>query len=161
MLADHGDDAKVLAGGQSLIPMMNFRIVRPQVLVDIFHLDELRSYSRQGGTVRIGATTTQADLLSQPDGVPDVVRSAVSNIAHIQIRSRGTVGGSLCHNDPAAEWPALALALDASLTLRRGAQEKRVKAADFQAGPLTTAVEPDELLTDIEIAQEPKRWGFA
>lgn len=160
MLADHREDAKVLADGQSLMPLMNLRMAQPKILVDVFHLEELKAYARQNGSVRIGAATTQASLLSRADDLPDVVRAAVSNIGHMQIRNRGTVGGSLCHNDPAAEWPALARALDVWLTLRRGQQTRQLKVADFHAGPLMNNAEPDEILTHIHIPEVSKRWGF-
>ena len=160
MLADHGEDGKVLAGGQSLIPLLNLRMAAPKVLVDVFHLTELKTFERQGTSLAIGATVTQASLLSRADDLPPVIRAAVSNIGHMQIRTRGTVGGSLCHNDPAAEWPALARALDLRIVLERRDEMRQLNVSEFQAGPLTTNAKPDEVVTHVHIPEVPKRWGF-
>jgi carbon-monoxide dehydrogenase medium subunit len=161
MLADHGDGAKVLAGGQSLIPLLNLRMATPRVLVDVSQLAELKTYDRRGASVAIGAAVTQASLLSRRDDLPPVVRSAISNIGHMQIRNRGTVGGSLCHNDPAAEWPALARALDLQIFLRRRDGTRQLHIADFHTGPLMTDAKPDEIVTHVLIPEVPRRWGFA
>lgn len=160
MLADHGEDASVLAGGQSLMPVMNFRMAQPGHLVDIFHLAELKTYEVEGRSLRIGATSTQSSLLARQDAA-GIVRAVVSNIAHTAVRNRGTVGGSLCFNDPSAEWPALARALDVSLRLRSIRGEREVKPAEFQLGPLSTSIEPDEILAEVHAAELPARWSFA
>lgn len=160
MLADHGEEASVLAGGQSLVPVMNFRMAQPGHLIDIFNLAELKIYEPEGRSLRIGATSTQSSLLSRTDAHAGIIRAVVANIAHTAVRNRGTVGGSLCFNDPSAEWPALARALDASLTLRSAARAREVKPADFQLGPLTTSIDPDEILTEIRIPELPLRWSF-
>lgn len=161
MLADHGEDASVLAGGQSLMPVMNFRMAQPKYLVDIHSLAELKTYKFNGNSLRIGATNTQSALLSKRDDAAGLIRAVVSNIAHSAVRNRGTVGGSLCFNDPSAEWPALARALDASLMLRSTREVREVKPSDFQLGPLTTSIEPDEILEEVQIPELPSRWGFS
>jgi aerobic carbon-monoxide dehydrogenase medium subunit len=161
MLADHGEEASVLAGGQSLMPVMNFRMATPRYLIDIFNLAELKSYHSAGKSLRIGATNTQSALLAKTDDRADLIRAVVANIAHAAVRNRGTVGGSLCFNDPAAEWPALSHALDTSLTLRSVREVRAMRPGDFQTGPITTSIEPDEILTDIHIPELPRRWGFS
>ena len=161
LLDQHGDDAKPLAGGQSLIPLLAMRLAQPALLIDVAHIDELRGIEMAPGQIRIGAMTRQAEL-GRTSGLPGIVTAALPHIGHFQIRSRGTVGGSLAHMDPAAEWPALALLLDAELeliSLRRGM--RTVPAADFMLGPLTTALEPDELLLAITISGAEGGFGFA
>lgn len=161
LLAEHGDEAKVLAGGQSLIPLMAMRLARPAVLIDIAEIPELRRRTRGS----LGAMVTNAALEEDPAGLPPIIAAALPHIGHFQIRSRGTVGGALAHLDPAGEWPALALLLDVRLTLRskhRG--ERTLAAADFMLGPLTTAIEADELLTTITFSDEDLAahpFGFA
>lgn len=161
LLAEHGDEAKVLAGGQSLIPLMAIRLARPAVLVDIAEVPEL--HVRQGLTV--GAGVTNAELERSGGGLPPIIAAAIPHIGHFQIRNRGTVGGALAHLDPAGEWPALALLLDVTLTLRskeRG--ERRLTPTEFMRAPLTTAIEPDELLTTISFPPDQPSgapFGFA
>jgi aerobic carbon-monoxide dehydrogenase medium subunit len=160
LLAEHGDDAKALAGGQSLVPLMAMRLAQPAVIVDLAEVPELRR--RAGSTV--GAMVTNAALERDPAGLPPIVASALPHVGHFQIRNRGTLGGSLAHLDPAAEWPALALLLEARLTLHsRDRGERVVAATDFMVGPLTTVLEPDELVTKITFPEWPGdgRWGFA
>ncbi len=161
LLAEHGDEAKVLAGGQSLIPLMAMRLAQPAVLVDIGRIPELRR--REGLTV--GATVTNAELEGEGGGLPPVIAAALPHIGHFQIRNRGTLGGSLAHLDPAGEWPALALLLQVRLTLvsRRGG-ERQLAVEEFMRGPLQPAIEPDELLTAITFpADQPagSPFGFA
>ncbi len=161
LLAQAGDEAKPLAGGQSLIPLLAMRLAQPSVLIDLDRVTELRGIKTEGSLLRLGATTRQAAVERDPQ-IPPVIREAVTHIGHFQIRNRGTVGGSLAHADPAAEWPALAVAFDAQLTIasaRRG--ERAVAATDFFLGPLTTALESDELLTEIVIQRPQERGGFA
>lgn len=161
MLADYGDEASILAGGQSLVPVMNFRLAQPKYLIDIFNLTELKAYEASRNALRIGATNTQSTLLSKTDDSAGIIRAVVSNIAHTAVRNRGTVGGSLCFNDPSAEWPALVHALDVTLTLRSVRETRQAKPAEFQLGPLTTSIEPDEILTEVAIPELPSRWSFA
>ena len=166
LLAEHGDDAKLIAGGQSLGPMLNMRVVSPAVIID---LNRVRELAGRGGAVddgfAIGALVRQAELeddggfaASQP-----LAAAALPWIAHRPIRNRGTVAGSLVHADPAAEWGGIVLALDARLTIRRaGAEPREVAAEDFFTGILETAVEPEDLLAEIRLPPWPAgaRWGF-
>ena len=163
-LARHGGDAKILAGGQSLIPVMNFRLAQPAILVDLNKISEL-SFLRRGedGGLTIGAMTRQRRLERDPlvaEAAP-LLREAVPWIAHPQIRNRGTFGGSLSHADPAAELPAIALALRARLRLRKAGGDRWVEAGDFFAGLFTTALEPDEVLVEAAIPPLAPRTGWA
>jgi aerobic carbon-monoxide dehydrogenase medium subunit len=154
LLAETGSDAKALAGGQSLVPAMNFRLARPAVLVDLNRVAALAYTGKNGdGGLRIGAMTRQgaaerSDLVAR--GAP-LLFEALPWIAHPQIRNRGTVGGSLAHADPAAELPAVMVALDARFVLRSRAGARTVPAGGFYTGILTTVLRPDELLTEIQI----------
>jgi carbon-monoxide dehydrogenase medium subunit len=152
LLEQHGDEARVLAGGQSLVPLMNFRLARPSALVDIGRLSELAYVRRDNGHVRVGAVTRQHEVERDPaiaEGCP-LVAQATRLIGHVQIRNRGTVGGSIAHADPAAEYPAVALALGADLVVRSSAGERVVPAGDFFTAPFTTAVETGELLVEVQ-----------
>ncbi|HYU30624.1 MAG TPA: xanthine dehydrogenase family protein subunit M [Thermoanaerobaculia bacterium] len=163
-LARHGGDAKLLAGGQSLIPVMNFRLAQPAVLIDLNRLRELDQIrADDDGGLRIGAMTRQRTLERDPriaERAP-LLHEAVPFIAHPQIRNRGTLGGSLAHADPAAELPAVAVALRARLRLRRAGGERWVEARDFFAGLLTTALEPDEILVEVALPPPAPRSGWA
>jgi CO/xanthine dehydrogenase FAD-binding subunit len=163
-MRQHGYDAKLLAGGQSLIPLLNFRLASPTVLVDLNRLGEL-DFVRptETGGLSIGAMTRQSRLGTEPligERAP-LLREAVPFIAHPQIRNRGTLGGTLAHADPAAELPVVALALDARLRLRSDSGERWVAARDFFVGLLTTALEPHEILVEIEIPAPPPRCGWS
>lgn len=150
-LADYGDDAKVLAGGQSLVPLLNFRLARPSVLVDLGLVRELRGIGRTNGRVAIGAMTRQrdAELASEVrEGCP-LIAQGLALVGHLQIRNRGTVGGSIAHADPAAELPAVALVTDAEMVIRSVAGERTVPASAFFDGPFSTLLAPDELLTEV------------
>ncbi len=162
LLAEH-DDAKPLAGGQSLIPAMNFRLAAPAALVDLGALNELRGITRQGDGLRIGALTTHASVERAPEvaRIAPLLAEAMPHVAHPQIRNRGTIGGSLAHADPAAELPAVMLALEAQLVLRSCTAERRVPAREFFTGLFATALEPGELVTAIELAAQPARTGVA
>jgi len=162
LLAEH-DDAKPLAGGQSLIPAMNFRLAAPAALVDLGALSGLRGVSRAGDGLRIGAMTTHATVERSPEvaRIAPLLAEALPHVAHPQIRNRGTLGGSLAHADPAAELPAVMLALEAELVLRSVQAERRVAARDFFTGLFATALEPGELVTAIELAALPARTGVA
>ncbi|HUY60868.1 MAG TPA: FAD binding domain-containing protein [Candidatus Dormibacteraeota bacterium] len=160
-LAELGDRARPLAGGQSLVPLLALRLAQPEVLVGLERVAELRGAELAADQLVIRAMTREAELERAP-ALPALLRAALGHIGHFQIRSRGTVGGSLAHMDPAAEWPALALLLDATLTVastRRG--RRRLPAAAFIVGPLTTALEPDELLEAVTIARPDDHFGFA
>jgi CO/xanthine dehydrogenase FAD-binding subunit len=160
-----GEDAKVLAGGQSLVPMMNFRLARPAVLVDINRVDELAYLRRRAGVLHIGALTRHATLeRSELVGRAwPLLRQAVRHVGHPQIRSRGTVGGSCAHADPAAELPVALTALDARFHLRAPAGRRVLGAGEFFVSHLTTAMREDELLVEIEVPPLPggAMTGFA
>jgi carbon-monoxide dehydrogenase medium subunit len=157
LLADRGDEAKVLAGGQSLIPMLNLRLTRFEALVDIGRIPALRTIEQVDGAVRIGAMVPQCEI--ERDGLVakalPLLARATPLIGHFQIRSRGTLGGSIAHADPAAEYPAAALALDAQLEAQGPGGVRTIGAAEFFAGTWTTALEPDEVLTGVRIGE----WG--
>ena len=153
LLARHGDEAKLLAGGQSLVPMMNMRLVRPAVVVDLNRVAALGALREDAGGLRLGALVRQHAL--ERDGrvarAAPLLVEAAPVIGHLQTRARGTVGGSLVHADPAAELPACMIALDAVLHLRSARGARACRAGDFFRGLLTTALEPDELLVEIEL----------
>lgn len=154
LLQQHGADAKVLAGGQSLVPAMNFRLAQPGVLIALDRIDSLVGIHATGeGGVRIGAMTRQRAVERSPviaSRVP-LLAEAMPFVAHAPIRNRGTVGGSLAHADPAGELPAVMVALEARFRLRTLEQERWIQAGDFFLGLFTTALEPGELLVEIEI----------
>ena len=151
LLAEHTDEASVLAGGQSLIPLLALRLAHPAVLIDINGIDELSGVSATNGWVAIGATTREyvaEESGTLADAVP-LLAAALPLIGHEAIRNRGTIGGSLAHADPAAELPAVARALDAEFVVRGPAGERVVPAAEWFEGYLTTSRQPDELLTEV------------
>ncbi len=154
LLADYGDDAKVIAGGQTLGPMLNMRVLTPTVLVDLNNVAELGQRHSDGGGLVLGALTRQGSLEDDP-GLAEsqpLVAAAIPFIAHRAIRNRGTVGGSLSHADPAAEWGALVHALGAQFTIAgKGAAQRRLGPEQFFEGLLTTALEPHELLVSVEL----------
>jgi CO/xanthine dehydrogenase FAD-binding subunit len=148
-----GEESKPLAGGQSLVPLLNFRLARPERLVDLNGLAELAYIRRTGGVLRIGALTRQATLERSQLVARHwpLLRQAVRHVGHPQIRNRGTVGGSVAHADPAAELPAALIALDARFHVRSVRGRRTLAAAELFAGPLTTALAEDELLVEIEV----------
>jgi carbon-monoxide dehydrogenase medium subunit len=151
LLAEHGDEASVLAGGQSLIPLLALRLARPEVLIDINGIDELSGVSAADGHVAIGATTREyvaEESGTVADTLP-LLAAALPLIGHEAIRSRGTIGGSLAHADPAAELPAVARALDAEFVVRGPSGMRVIPAAQWFDGYLTTSRRPDELLTEV------------
>jgi carbon-monoxide dehydrogenase medium subunit len=163
LLAEYEDDASVLAGGQSLIPLMALRLARPAVLIDINGLSELSLVAATDGRVAIGAMTREyvaEDSATVGDAVP-LLAAALPLIGHEAIRSRGTIGGSLAHADPAAELPAVALALDAEFVVRDRAGERVVPAADWFEGYLATSRRPDELLTEVRFPAARPGTGVA
>ena len=163
LLAAHGEDARPLAGGQSLVPLLNFRLARPAVLVDLNRIKALSPVAVEGGALRIGAMARQAQVEADPAvarGWP-ILSEAIGHIAHPQIRNRGTVGGSLALNDPAAELPAAMLALDAEMCAQGPAGPRTVGAGDFFAGTMETALAADELLTGIRVPALPAGTGWS
>jgi CO/xanthine dehydrogenase FAD-binding subunit len=160
--AEHGDEAKFLAGGQSLIPTMNFRLARPAILIDINQIDELAGIrpSASGGTL-LGALTRYHQLERDTgiSGEFPLLGDALPHIAHPQIRNRGTIGGNLCHADPASELPAITLALEARLRLQTASGERWITAADFFVGSLTTDLGADEMLVGIDLPRPKPRTG--
>jgi carbon-monoxide dehydrogenase medium subunit len=163
LLAQHGDRAKVLAGGQSLVPLLNFRLARPEVLVDVNRVAELAYVRPSDGGLAIGAMTRQ-HALERSDVVRarlPIVAEACRLIGHLPIRHRGTVGGSLAHADPASELPAVMVALEAELTASGKSGRRTLSAEQFFTGIFTTALAPDELLTEVRVAALPPRTGGA
>ncbi len=165
VLAVHGDEAKALAGGQSLIPLLNFRLARPTIVVDLNRIHELgRLTPLPSGGIAVGAMARQRDAerSSLISARAPLVTEAMPYVAHPQIRNRGTFGGSIAHADPAAVLPAVALAVDAKFCLRsRERLDRWVDAADFFVGPLMTVLQADELLTEVELPPMPPGAGWA
>jgi carbon-monoxide dehydrogenase medium subunit len=163
LLSEHGTDAKVLAGGQSLVPLMNFRLARPSVLVDINRLDELDYIRTENGHLTVGAMTRQRDLETSPAvaaAVP-LLSEAMRYVGHVTTRNRGTVGGSIAHADPAAELPALVAGLGAELLVEGPDGPRSIAAQDFFVSTFTPAIEFDELLTGIRWPRLPAGTGTA
>ena len=163
ILTAHGDDAKLLAGGQSLMPMMNMRLATPQVVVDINRIPELSGIAQApDGGLTLGAMTRQRTIERSSDirqHCP-VMADALPLLGHFQIRNRGTIGGSVVHADPAAELPAVLMALEAELVLRNAERQRVVPVDEFFVTFLTTATEPDELLTEIRLPAWSPAWGW-
>ncbi|NOJ47747.1 FAD binding domain-containing protein [Bradyrhizobium archetypum] len=158
LLSVHGERAKVLSGGQSLLPAMNLRLIAPELIVDIGQLAELRGIVVKGGVLTIGALTRHADLLKSPEIATHLplLKDAVAHIAHPAIRNRGTIGGSLAQADPASELPACMLTLGATIIARGVGGERRIAASEFFAGIYETALTPQELLVAVELPVPPK-----
>lgn len=160
----YGDEAKFLAGGQSLVPAMNFRIVQPSVLIDLNRVDDLSFIREDNDVIRVGSMARERHLEFN-DSIKKytpLLYEAVPFIAHPQIRNRGTIGGSIVNADPAAELPVLMLALNAKLKAKNKSSERWLDAKDFFAGMFTTALEADEMLVEIELpfAQAHTGWSF-
>ena len=163
LLERYGDDAKVLAGGQSLMPLLNFRLSYPSALIDINHVADLSYLQQEDGQIRIGALTRQRTI-----EFSELVRrrlpllyEATTLVGHLPIRTRGTIGGSLAHADPAAEYPTVALVLDAELVLQGPSGQRRISAEEFFVSYLTTALAPNEVLTEIRFSPSPLTSGWA
>ena len=158
LLTAYGDKAKVLSGGQSLMPAMNLRLISPELVVDIGELAELRGIAVTGNVVRIGALTRHVDLLNSPEiaAHAPLLTEAMAHVAHPAIRNRGTIGGSLAHADPASELPACMVALNATIIVRGRAGERRVAAGDFVKGIYETDLSAQELLVSVELPAAPK-----
>ncbi len=162
LLGEFGDEAKLLAGGHSLLPLMKLRLAQPTALIDIGELQDLSYVEARDGHVAVGAMTRHRDVERS-----DTLQSSVPLLAHTaghvgdpQVRNRGTIGGSLVHGDPASDLPAVALACGATMVIRGGSGEREVSAADFFTGFLETAVGADELLTEIRFPVQTGGWSF-
>ncbi|MDP2817953.1 MAG: xanthine dehydrogenase family protein subunit M [Polaromonas sp.] len=163
LLTELGDDAKLLAGGHSLLPMMKLRFAQPGALIDINRIPELRGIREEGGQIRIGAMTTENELIASrllQDRLPLLPEAALL-IADPQVRNRGTIGGDIAHGDPGNDHPAIAMALDATFVLQGPAGERRVLAVDFFQGTYMTALAENEILTAILVAPFLPGTGYA
>lgn len=164
ILADYNGEAKILAGGQSLVPMLNFRLLKPQILVDINRIPNLDYIAEHNGGVRIGALTRHYALETSPVIAArfPVISEAMRHVAHLAIRNRGTLGGSLSHADPAAELALMAILLDARLTAASASGTRIIEAKDFFVGALSNALEESEILREVEFPGLPlfTGWGF-
>jgi len=164
LLAAHGGEAKALAGGQSLVPMLAFRVASPALIVDLRKLEELRPIKISRDGVTLGAMVRWRDILDDARlaAAHPLLVAAVEHVAHYQIRNRGTVGGSIAHADPAAEMPGIAVTCEATIAVVGKSGARVIAAADFFQGPLITALEPDEIITEIRLPAWPvkRRFGF-
>ena len=158
-LSGAGEDAKVLAGGQSLMPLLRLRLALPEVLVDLDRVDEMREIRDEGDNVFIGAMATHYNVIRDPL-VPALVAKTTATVADPAVRHRGTFGGSLAHADPAGDLPAVMLALDATMVARSPRGSRDIPAADFFVDYLTSALEPDELLVGVRVPKLGDDWGF-
>ena len=163
LFSQYAGDAKILAGGQSLVPAMNFRVVQPSVLIDLNRVGELSYIREEGEVIRIGSMARERHLEFDPsiEKRTPLLHEAVPFIAHPQIRNRGTIGGSIVHSDPAAELPVLMTALNARLKAKNVSGERWVDAKDFFVGMFTTALEADEILVEIELPFMAARTGWS
>ncbi|HMG33821.1 MAG TPA: xanthine dehydrogenase family protein subunit M [Blastocatellia bacterium] len=163
LLAQHADDAKILAGGHSLIPAMKLRLAMPQILIDIGRIQNLSYINEDGGQIRIGAMTTHYQLESSTTlkQICPLLPETAAQIGDVQVRNKGTIGGSLAHSDPAADWPAAIIALRAELVATSTKGDRVIKCDDFFVDLLTTALEPGEILREIRIALPSGRTGQA
>jgi aerobic carbon-monoxide dehydrogenase medium subunit len=164
LLAARNGDAKLIAGGQSLVPMLAFRLAAPVLLVDLRKLPELRTIDISTDGVVLGSMVRWCEILADARlrTAHPLLRAAVAQVAHYQIRNRGTIGGSIAHADPAAEMPGIALTCEAEIATIGTAGPRVIKAAEFFLGPLMTALEPDEIIVEIRLPPWParRRWGF-
>ena len=163
LLHEYGDQAKLLAGGQSLVPAMNFRVVQPSILIDLNRVGELSYIREEDSVLRIGAMIRERQLEFDPL-IPKwspLLEEAMPHVAHPQVRNRGTLGGSLANADPAAELPVIMLALGARLKARSASDERWIDAQDFFSGMFTTDLAPDEILVEIEVPANPPRTGWS
>jgi aerobic carbon-monoxide dehydrogenase medium subunit len=162
-LANAKGEAKLLAGGQSLVPMLNFRLLRPALLVDINGIPDLSYVREDDNCIRIGAITRHRELKESPviaAGLP-VLREAMHHVAHLAIRNRGTIGGSLSHADPAAELPMMSLLLDATFEIASSKGRRTIRAGEFFVGALTSALEDDDMLVEVQVPKLPKGTGWS
>ena len=163
LLSANPDGAKVLAGGHSLIPAMKLRLAQPEMLVDITRIKNLSYIREENGQILIGATTTHYELESSSllQTICPLIPACAASIGDVQVRNKGTIGGSLAHSDPAGDWPAATIALNAELVLVGPVGERLVKADDFFVDLLTTSLEPGEILREIRIKKPAGRFGQA
>ena len=161
-LADGGDDAKIIAGGQSLMPLLRLRLAYPELLVDIGAIDELTGITDVGDALLIGARTTHYQVVHDPlvREHCGLLAQATATVADPAVRHRGTLGGSLAHGDPAGDLPAVILALDGVLVVRGPGGQREVAAGDFFVDYLTTALEPGEILTGVRVPKLGQGWGY-
>jgi CO/xanthine dehydrogenase FAD-binding subunit len=159
LLACHGENARLLAGGQSLVPMMNLRVAAPAILIDLNTVNDLAGIRRDGDVIRIGATTRQQQLLDSEliRRHAPLLAAAARHIGHYSTRSRGTIGGSLANADPSSELSLAATTLGATLTIRSAARMRTIAAQDFFLDALTTALEPGDILTELVVAVTPEQ----
>ena len=163
LLERYGEDAKIIAGGQSLVPMMNFRLARPEVLIDINRIKELDYIRKEGDELAIGALTRERDLETSPlvqEKCP-ILAKAVSLIGHFPIRARGTIGGSLIHADPSAEIPTTICGLDAKMKVLGPSGERTLGPEEFFLTYLTTSLEPSEMLVEVRVPSLPEKTGWS
>jgi carbon-monoxide dehydrogenase medium subunit len=164
LLASRNGDARAIAGGQSLMPMLAFRVVAPALLVDLRKLTELKEIKIAADGVRLGAMVRWRDIEDDARlaAAHPLLKAAVEHVAHYQIRNRGTVGGSIAHADPAAEMPGICVTCDAEIAATGSNGARTIRADDFFVGALTTSLEPDEIITEIKLPAWPaqRRWGF-
>ena len=161
-IASGGEDVKILAGGQSLIPVMRLRLAAPETVVDLSRVTELRGVREDGDSLVIGAMTTHADVVKDPlvQQYAPLIAEATETVADRQVRHRGTFGGALAHADPAGDLPAVALALDAEFVIAGPNGRRTVPAADFFVDYLTTALEEGELLVEVRVPKLTGQWGM-
>lgn len=163
LLVTDPNESKLLAGGQSLIPLMAFRLVRPAVLVDISRLPGLDHIEMREGKIRLGANAThrRIELHAEVRELCPIIAEALRHVGHVAIRNAGTIGGSLAHADPAAEWPAVILALDGAVEVSGPSGERRISADEFFLDWMTTVLSPDEIITNVELTTPPIGAGWA
>jgi CO/xanthine dehydrogenase FAD-binding subunit len=164
LLAAHGGDAKAIAGGQSLVPMLAFRVASPALLVDLRKVPDLDRIAISADGVRLGAMVRWRDVEDDArlETAHPLLKAAVAHVAHYQVRNRGTVGGSIAHADPAAELPGITVTCKAEIAVTGPSGARVIRAADFFLGPLMTALAVDEIITEIRLPAWPRRrrWGF-
>jgi aerobic carbon-monoxide dehydrogenase medium subunit len=163
MLEEHGEGAKLIAGGHSLLPIMKLRLAEPETLVDIGRIPELRGVRRAGGEIAIGALTTHHQIATDAEIRSDLplLAATAARVGDRQVRNRGTIGGALAHADAAADYPAAILALDATIVARGSQGERQIPAREFFLDFLTTALQPDELLTEVHISVPAEGHGWS
>lgn len=163
-LAEHRDEAKVIAGGQSLVPMLAFRLAAPRFLVDIGSIAQLKGIATDAGGIRLGALTRWRDIErnEQLQRAHPLLVEAITHVAHYQIRNRGTVGGSLAQADPAAEMPGIAVTCEAEIVVMGRDEQRTIPARDFFVGALTTTLRPDEIIVEVRLPpwRPGRRWAF-
>jgi carbon-monoxide dehydrogenase medium subunit len=163
MLAQYGGDAKIVSGGHSLIPMMKLRLAQPAHLIDITRIRDLAAIAESGGKIIIGGLATHYAVAASPviNSKLKMLAECAAAIGDVQVRNRGTIGGSLAHADPAADYPAAMLALEAEIKVEGSAGSRTIKAEDFFLDLMTTAVKPGEILTQVTVAPRPASTGAA